>query len=411
MIRTSPYKIVLDYQGGGSLNGATFARTSAAMRHKRRQKLESIAAGIPRADWIRNPTTGLYEPHTLVESARVQLVTNPENFGAWTQTGTPGVTGGQADPAGGTAAYLLDDNDAASVEEIYQAVGFTGDGTKAAAVFLKGGTSLESELAIRDQTAGVLRHQVKVLWTAGSGVPALSTISGAGLLFPVRDAGYGWWRCLFNADNIVAANTNALRIRPTSATASAVGTVFAFGANAWNHIYPATYQGPSLGTRQPDSMTWPFPHRPRRLFVYEKFIERGNVQGAGVTRRWRIGSTSGGATAPFLLISFNTVYGTRLNIGGVITSATVATVPAYGDVVEMLTTMTDAGVMQVSLAVNGGAPVIGSASAAAALPPSWIDNTFYWGGAGEYYGQIRRLIVGLEPPASLAQFRDYLDGP
>src|SRR6266550_688182 len=103
-----------------------------------------------------------------------QLVTDPENFGNWTINGGITRTGGQADPFGGTAAYLLDSTTPLDTDRIQQTVAFTGNGTKAVSCFLRAGTSTLSAISIFNGT--VHRHLTNITWSGG--VPTLSTPGG-----------------------------------------------------------------------------------------------------------------------------------------------------------------------------------------------------------------------------------------
>lgn len=180
-----------------------------------------------------------------------QLVTDPENFGAWAVVGTPVRTGGQTDPFGGTSAYLVDDNDGAAFEYLVSTgdIAFT-DGTRAFSIFVKQGTL--ANCWFRMAGGAVERHRVRVTWTAG--VPSLSTQVGAGTLFTVENWGGGWWRVSASANGVLAADTNTFQFGPGSdGAASDTGTGYFFGANAWNAATPAGYIGPShlaaTGTR------------------------------------------------------------------------------------------------------------------------------------------------------------------
>jgi len=178
-------------------------------------------------------------------NAATQLVANPENFGAWTADSTPSLTAGQSDPFGGTAAYLIEDNNAAATEGVHSTVTFTGDATKAFSVFMKAGTSDDSAFGIFDTTAGAWRHLVKVTWVAG--VPTIATAAGAagsGALY-TPELVDGWYRLSASAVGVVAANTNNFYLRVTQENAVDVGTTYFFGANAWNEVSPARYAGPS----------------------------------------------------------------------------------------------------------------------------------------------------------------------
>jgi hypothetical protein len=171
-----------------------------------------------------------------------QLVTDPENFGLWTVGGIVGRTSGQSDPLGGTGAYLLDSNTPGTGDAISEAITYTANGEKSAAISFKQGTSTTNDFLFYDQTVATERSRVRVTWTAG--VPALSRVSGTGTLYAPESQGSGWWRCSASCIGIIAANANRLYIYP-DATAGG-GTVYAFGANAWNSPYPIAYRS-SLG--------------------------------------------------------------------------------------------------------------------------------------------------------------------
>jgi hypothetical protein len=364
--------IMFEYAPGASLTdplAASFTRGSEATR---RGLPGNLAAAIGASDASGVLRDRHYEKSlrtTLLEAARTQLVTDPENFGNWTAVNVTR-TAGQADPFGGTGAYKLEAT-AGADNRIQQAVaGFTA-GTRAVLCFLRADpTSAQSNLIVT--SGSVIRHHVRVTWTAG--VPSLSTIAGTGTLFGVAPWGAGWYVILINADNVAASDI--IQIYP--AATGGTGTVYAFGANAWNAVFPSSYQGPSLTTRNADQFSRPYAHRPQAIFVYQKFVERGSTQGTGTIRQWRIGGGAGGTTPPFLYITFNTQYGTRLDFGTGVTSAIISTVPAFGDVVEFLVTMTAAGLMQVSMILNGGAPIVGTAAGAQALAAAWTDPTFYF---------------------------------
>lgn len=173
-----------------------------------------------------------------------QLLANPENFAGWSSGGTPILTSGQSDPFGGTAAYKIEDNDAAGFEYIVQTCGYTGDAEKAASVYLRFGNAAFNDLRIRDITAGVDRHRVRLTWT--NGVPAMTTIAGSGTRYSIEDSGSNWYRCSFSATGVVAANTNRLELNPVGFdAASDVGFTYFFGAQTWNSVTPAAYIGPS----------------------------------------------------------------------------------------------------------------------------------------------------------------------
>lgn len=392
--------VMLDYAPGMSLVDPVahiFTRASAANR--RGLPSSSMAAAIGASDLANVLRDRHYEGSlktALLECAGVQLVTDPENFGNWTIGGVLGRTSGQADPFGGTNAWLLDSNTPAGGDGLTQNVVFTGDGTKVILLFIRQDNSPASQIALRDVTAGVFRHLVTVTWT--NGVPSLSTSTGSGTLFPVIPWGAGWYLVAIGVNGVIAANTNRFDIYPDTTGTGA--HIFVFGANAWNDSHPFSYQGPSLTTRQADLLYRPFPYIPQGAFFYWKFVERGNTKGVGTIRMWRWGGGApGSSVAPHLYITFNGVYGSRLDwgTGGGVSSATVATVPNVGDVVEMLLTLDPAAsVMTLAMAVNGGAPVVGSNSSTnTGMPAAMPDPTFYINGViGDGRAAWARMKVG-----------------
>lgn len=177
----------------------------------------------------------------LLYPARTQLVTNPENFGAWAPS-VPGpvLTAGQADPFGGTAAYLINDDDAANEKYITTNPVFTGDGEKSIAIWCAQGTSPAWHFGIHN--GAVWRHGVTVTWNAG--VPVVATLNGAGTRFAPENWGGGLWRIPISVLGVVAAEGNTWYIRPCLFGNANIGTVRIFGANAWDSPFPGAYQGP-----------------------------------------------------------------------------------------------------------------------------------------------------------------------
>lgn len=216
----------------------------------------------------------------LLEGARIQLVTEPENFGAWGVAGTPVLTSGQADPFGGTAAYLIEDNDAAAFEHLTSPgdLAFT-DGERSAALFIKQGSASTSWARIRGGATD--RHRIVITWT--NGVPALSTGAGAGTLFPVEKWAGGWYRIAFSATGVLAADTNVLEFGPGTFATSGTGTGYFFGANAWDAPFPSSYQGPGDGTAAADVLSVPLTVGPQDLTILARVARPAHVDTASVT--------------------------------------------------------------------------------------------------------------------------------
>lgn len=261
----------------------TFGRATVKRAFRDRDgNAKRAAAGFMALDWPSglvdangNPIGG-----PLSEGARTQLVTNPENFGAWTVVGTPVLTSGQADPFGGTAAYLIEDNDAIGGESLVQNVGFTGNAEKCFMVFVRQGTVATNFFALHDATVPTYRHLVRISWSGG--IPTLSTVIGAGTRFAPISAGAGWWIVAATGTDVLAGNTNRIELSPVDTSGSATGTAYFFGANAWNAPFPQSYQAPGEATGVADSLTSPFNWAPQDVTILVR-LGRPQHADAGVS--------------------------------------------------------------------------------------------------------------------------------
>jgi hypothetical protein len=386
--------IMFEYAPGMSLTdpvAATFSRASAATR--RGLPSTSMAAAIGASELTGVLRDRHYEGSlrtTLLEAARTQLVTDPENFGAWSVDATPIRTSGQADPFGGTAGYLFNDDDATAAERVWQIVGFTADATKALSVFMRAGTSVNSMFGLFDLTAGVWRHRVNVAWS-GAGVPTLTTDQGTGTLFAVENWGGGWYRLSASVNAVVAANTNRFYLLPTQDIVGQTGTAYFFGANAWNAAFPSSYQGPSLGTRSADALSWPHIYKPQAMFWLVEFVLRNT----DYAMTWSLDDSGGsgarigleGDTSSWSAVFFNPTQQGSGGIGGA----------AFGNSVRHLVELTGAGVTRVHQSLNGAAETVSGASAGQALPAVW--------GVGSPVFRLNRYSGGLDGHKAFARVK------
>lgn len=219
----------------------TFARTSVGGDTPGSLgRLAGWAQGIPQLVMHDDDGDGYLEaPGLLLEEQRDNLADPSENFGSWTDIGTPVKTSGFPDPAGGTAAYRLEDDSAAAAEGVQLAITYTGDAKKCVSARLKNIDAAETILQLYDATAATARHSVLVTWT--NGVPVLSQDSGSGELFTVERLEDDWYQLEFSAAGVVAANANQVRIYPAGLTVASVGAVLAYGVQTEDAVYPSTY--------------------------------------------------------------------------------------------------------------------------------------------------------------------------
>lgn len=210
----------------------------------------------------------------LLEGGRINRLPHPLNLGAWSTSGAPpAAVGGQADPFGGTGAWLLNDNSGAATQVYFDiAAGLVGDGTKAMALFLKQGTAAVTTVDLFDSTAAVKRVRIDVTWN-GVNAPTLTIPEGAGQTWtptPVPGAP-GWWRIPFNGQGLLAANVNNYRILPAGNTPANTGTVIAYCAQLEDALFPSSPL-PTTIARATEALTVPIGFGVRDLTILVRLL-------------------------------------------------------------------------------------------------------------------------------------------
>ena len=200
-------EVIFSYRAGGSLKHgvatATFSRatsTSAPASYASIStgdlgfgSISTAATNAPRVSWMANPTSlgPRMFPTLLLEPARTNYVKRSENLGStsWTLIVSLTRTSGQADPMGGTAAWLLNDaSTGAGTGAIRGQASVTSSTFCVGAVFLKAGTSTASRVRAFS-SAGVLPISLLIAWS--SGVPTVTaTVGVAGPTERWRDGFY-----------------------------------------------------------------------------------------------------------------------------------------------------------------------------------------------------------------------------
>ena len=342
-------------------------------------EIATAGTGVARDAHYVIPTGGTLPIRTLLlEPQRTNLCIRSEEFDTWTDSNTCNVSADAiAAPDGATTADLLTSTQIASLRR--RSITFTADGEKCVAVFLKAGTSGRTVIRLRDGTAVVDRHQVRVTWTAG--VPALSTATGAGTLYPVEALANGWYRILFSATGIVAANTNLFDVFPDDLAGT--GTVYAWGAQAENAVMPSSYIPTTTATvtRNADSLYFPFTAPPQAMTVYVRGVEmeRANSAGAADTGVIYIGSGTSGADPRFLIrkTTIGAGYLVAHDNGITPTATTNVGSAVRGSVVEVRAVLASTGAVTVGASVNAAAESTNGPSAAQALQGAWAGTRLY----------------------------------
>jgi len=343
----------------------------------------TAGTGVARTSHYVTPTGASAPIQTLLlEPQRTNLCIRSEEFDTWTNISTCNVTANAVvAPDGTTTADLLSSTVTGSSRG--QTITFTGDGEKAIALYLKAGTSALTQLRLLDTTASAFRHTVAVTWVAG--VPSLSTVAGAGTLYPVEALANGWYRILFSATGVVAANVNQLRVQPDPATGT--GTVYAWGAQAENAIVPSSYiktQATTV-TRNADSLYFPFTAPPQAMTVYVRGVENNR---ATDTLAGQLGivqiSDAAGNDAYFALINRtgSAGYSSLHDPAALSISGAVGTTVTRGDLVEFAGGVRASGAAFLSISVNGGATTSGADGTAQAFAATWSGPRLYLNSQG-----------------------------
>jgi len=328
----------------------------------------------PSWDWVLNASS-VYEPALSLCGERTNLVTS-DNVSGWTSVGTPVVTSSISDPAGGTGAYRIADDDGAVAEAKWHAVAFTGNATKAVTFVVREATMPAAgiqTLNLWDDIAGQYRLVLEVsAWVAGEPTVTAST----GTLLGQRYIGNGYWALMAQAPTVDAAHTHMVIIYP-AATAAQTGSIDIWRANAFNATIPCPEILSASVARAADTLYWPFNAKPQAMSVYTKFVERGTV-GLASSRILQVGLT-GATTDPRALISAAGGFYVGEHDNGVTdATATLAAAPTTEQEVELLLTLSAAGLPTIYQSINGAAATT-AAGSAAAFASAWAGARLYLG--------------------------------
>lgn len=129
-----------------------------------------------------------------------------------------------------------------------------------------------------------------------------------------------------------------------------------------------------VDTRTRDQLSVVLAARPQAMTFYFRFVELGSINKGTNQKIMFLGSS----TTFLQIISDGTNYRAQINNGFSATvSSTLAVAPVVGDRVELLLTLTAAGVIQLSQSINEGAVSTAAAGSARYLPTAW-GNTTLW---------------------------------
>ena len=177
----------------------------------------------------------------LIEGAGTNFLTHSEDFSSWDVGNAPTLTSGQDDPAGGTSAYLLEDDSVADTEFIWtNTLPFTLIGTEITySVFLKKGTCSESAIRLRDKTVGSTKATGVVDWTASPPTISAPTASGGGTITQLGST--DWYRIAIREGGLTNGNDFIVYLYGAGEITTNIGTVYIYGAQCEATLYLTSY--------------------------------------------------------------------------------------------------------------------------------------------------------------------------
>lgn len=343
----------------------------------------TAGTGVARTSHYVTPTGASAPIQTLLlEPQRTNLCIRSEEFETWTSIGTNTVTANAIVSPNGTATADLITATAAGPASAgrSRAVTFTADGEKCVSVYLKVGNGSVSTVSLFDSTAATQRHQVRVTWTAG--VPSLTTVAGAGTLYPVEALANGWYRILISATGVVAANTNEVRLYVNNIGAAVNGdSVYAWGAQAENAVVPSSYikTEATTVTRNADSLYFPFTAPPQAMTVYVRSVNEGLYTASTFTRyAMQIGPEDASADPRFVLyVAASGTMGVLYDNGTTQVTSTSGSAQVLGTIVEHLGQLSSDWKVTIARAYDGGAVTVGTQSASSGASAAWSTPRLY----------------------------------
>lgn len=354
--------------------------------------LATAASGVARTAHYVIPTGASTPIQTLlIEAQRTNRVLQSQTLAdaAWVATNVTVTANNENAPDGTATADTL--NATVNGGSLVQAVTFvSGTGTRPVSLFVKAGTAAVTDVEVYDVTEATSRRVVRITWTGG--VPAVTSVSGTGTIWPVMALANGWYRVAFQANAIVAGTLrNEVRIFPGGTAGT--GTVIAWGVQAEDivdSVAPTQYIATVAAavTRNADVLWFPFTAPPQAMTLYTRFVERGTVASIRAARLVNIGGNS----SPRIMIGTGVVSVGAYNAQNFINVATgnnsnsttgAFAQPGLNDVVEVRVVIGATGAVRAHLTINGGTENSGGQGNALTTPyTAYSEDRIYVGSDG-----------------------------
>jgi hypothetical protein len=404
---------------GGMARGADMTHTRATTANYKNNLgvLTSAVSGALRdGHWVENEA-GLLVPSTLLEGARVNKFTQPEDLthGDWATTGLSAQTANQAgDPEGGTTLDELVENSSLSNHGVRQTKTLTADVNYALSCFYIAGTRTWAHLRLED--TGSPANFVDAFFNLSTGAVGSERDGGTGTSARAYIEDWtavvaGLYRCVLvgSVGNAATSILSMCQMASADLTANytgdgASGLFAGFAMLEDNANFASSYHAT---TRNADFLQDSINFSPADIVAaggatfYSEWIERGTLFTGADSRIWQLGGAAAG-TDPRLLL-----YGASGSNGRPVAAfddgTTEATSTAAADTVALsdhvrtrVVVYLDGSDWKVQLhtSVNGAAEVSASAGTiGATLPDDWSADT---------------VTVGADPAGANAGFSEMI---
>lgn len=336
-------------------------------------RLRTPVHSQPRFELVDLDGDGVREtPLVLIEPGRTNLFIRVEEFNdaAWSKgagcTVTPDDTRA---PSGAITADKLDFTTISTDNFAQQqyTVADPENRTFVFSIFLKDGTLTEAA----DRFSIQIRR--------GDASEISSYTIGAGTLKVAERLGNGWTR--YYAVKTFGSSTTGDNVQVLVRNQTVTGYFYAWGAQLEEAPLPSSYIATAASTvaRLADDLSYPFLAFPQAMTAYARFVERGAIAIAANPRIFQIG----GGAARFQITTSTATgqYGVAHNNGVTAVSATLASGPSYGQLVELRAVLNADGSVLIGQSINGGAESLAGPSAALALASAWSDQKIWVGEA------------------------------
>lgn len=377
---------------GDALGSYTFTRSGAVGKYTGADGvLADQSANIPRQEWEWSDATEPYPdtPWLLLESPAFTNLVTSDDLTAWTQVGTGVSAGGVSDPAGGTGAYTITDNDNVSNERVYRQTA-TIVGSEACLVGVVRERSMPASgnqsLILYDSDAA-LNRIILFITSWSNGEPQITASAGTHL--GSRYVGNGYWAVYGYSNAIIGSNAHQAHIEPAN-TPTSEGAIDVYRVNVFDAASPPWSILDASETKNAETFYATFSPVPQAMCGMVHFRELEQPSFGGYDRIVHIGDSSN--NAPNLHVSrvsaTDQYYVEHYNAAASFINSSIDINPAWGDEVQLAWWLYADGSVNIAGRTRAlgsstwSAWTTGSQSAALALASAWSDTRLYLGSVG-----------------------------